>query len=172
MTLKTPELLLPAGSLDKMRAAFDFGADAVYVGQPRYSLRARNNEFNEAAVATLKLSAYPGSNLGKGPVYISSGDQRGQFLVSNAKDINRGAAGVTFTTDARTGNLLGGSSFVDPALKPEAVPNWWQAKMQQNIQRAAGSVIVNYQGKTYALVADYNFLFNDAHYLDYANYEG
>jgi len=45
MTLKTPELLLPAGSLDKMRAAYDFGADAVYAGQPRYSLRARNNEF-------------------------------------------------------------------------------------------------------------------------------
>jgi putative protease len=40
-----PELLMPAGSLDKMRAAFDFGADAVYAGQPRYSLRARNNEF-------------------------------------------------------------------------------------------------------------------------------
>lgn len=40
-----PELLLPAGSLAKMRAAYDFGADAVYAGQPRYSLRARNNEF-------------------------------------------------------------------------------------------------------------------------------
>ena len=44
-TLRAPELLLPAGTLDKMRAAFAFGADAVYAGQPRYSLRARNNEF-------------------------------------------------------------------------------------------------------------------------------
>ena len=43
--MKSPELLLPAGSLAKMRAAYDFGADAVYAGQPRYSLRARNNEF-------------------------------------------------------------------------------------------------------------------------------
>ncbi|MFV0601992.1 MAG: tRNA 5-hydroxyuridine modification protein YegQ [Brachymonas sp.] len=43
--MKAPELLLPAGSLEKMRAAFDYGADAVYAGQPRYSLRARNNEF-------------------------------------------------------------------------------------------------------------------------------
>jgi putative protease len=41
-----PELLLPAGSLDKMHAAFDFGADAVYAGQPRYSLRVRNNDFS------------------------------------------------------------------------------------------------------------------------------
>ena len=43
--MKAPELLLPAGTLDKMRAAYAFGADAVYAGQPRYSLRARNNEF-------------------------------------------------------------------------------------------------------------------------------
>ncbi len=42
----SPELLLPAGSVEKMRAAYDFGADAVYAGQPRYSLRARNNEFS------------------------------------------------------------------------------------------------------------------------------
>ena len=45
MPSRRPELLLPAGSLEKMRAAFRFGADAVYAGQPRYSLRARNNEF-------------------------------------------------------------------------------------------------------------------------------
>ena len=40
-----PELLLPAGNLARMRVAYDFGADAVYAGQPRYSLRARNNDF-------------------------------------------------------------------------------------------------------------------------------
>src|SRR5574343_1702354 len=51
-TLKAPELLLPAGSLDKMRAAYDFGADAVYAGQPRYSLRARNNEFRLEQIET------------------------------------------------------------------------------------------------------------------------
>jgi putative protease len=43
--MKTPELLAPAGDLDRMRTAYDFGADAVYAGQPRYSLRARNNDF-------------------------------------------------------------------------------------------------------------------------------
>lgn len=41
-----PELLSPAGSLKNMRYAFAYGANAVYAGQPRYSLRVRNNEFN------------------------------------------------------------------------------------------------------------------------------
>ncbi len=49
--LKAPELLLPAGTLERMRAAYDFGADAVYAGQPRYSLRARNNEFGLEEIA-------------------------------------------------------------------------------------------------------------------------
>ena len=40
-----PELLSPAGTLKNMHFAFAYGADAVYAGQPRYSLRVRNNDF-------------------------------------------------------------------------------------------------------------------------------
>lgn len=43
--MATPELLLPAGTLKNMHYAFAYGADAVYAGQPRYSLRVRNNDF-------------------------------------------------------------------------------------------------------------------------------
>ncbi len=42
-----PELLSPAGTLKSLRFAFAYGADAVYAGQPRYSLRVRNNDFND-----------------------------------------------------------------------------------------------------------------------------
>ncbi|MDF7671534.1 tRNA 5-hydroxyuridine modification protein YegQ [Orbaceae bacterium ESL0721] len=48
---RKPELLSPAGSLKNMRYAFAYGADAVYAGQPRYSLRVRNNEFNHENLA-------------------------------------------------------------------------------------------------------------------------
>ena len=41
------ELLAPAGSLKTMRYAFAYGADAVYAGAARYSLRMRGNEFND-----------------------------------------------------------------------------------------------------------------------------
>ena len=51
VTMKT-ELLSPAGTLKNMRYAFAYGADAVYAGQPRYSLRVRNNEFGLEQLST------------------------------------------------------------------------------------------------------------------------
>nr|WP_040625022.1 tRNA 5-hydroxyuridine modification protein YegQ [Moraxella macacae] len=48
--MKTPiktELLCPAGTFKNMQYAFAYGADAVYAGQARYSLRVRNNDFDE-----------------------------------------------------------------------------------------------------------------------------
>ncbi len=42
-----PELLSPAGTFKSMQYAFAYGADAVYAGQPRYSLRVRNNDFSQ-----------------------------------------------------------------------------------------------------------------------------
>ncbi|WP_313953411.1 tRNA 5-hydroxyuridine modification protein YegQ [Accumulibacter sp.] len=44
-TLISPELLAPAGSPTMLRTALAYGADAIYAGQPRYSLRVRNNAF-------------------------------------------------------------------------------------------------------------------------------
>jgi len=41
-----PELLAPAGTLRNLRYALAYGADAVYAGVPRYSLRVRNNDFD------------------------------------------------------------------------------------------------------------------------------
>lgn len=45
--IKKPELLAPAGTLKAMRHAFAYGADAVYAGLPKYSLRVRNNTFGK-----------------------------------------------------------------------------------------------------------------------------
>ena len=48
--MKSPELLAPAGSLTMLETALAFGANAVYAGQPRYSLRVRNNDFGDIEV--------------------------------------------------------------------------------------------------------------------------
>ncbi|QFT55009.1 putative protease YhbU precursor [Microbulbifer sp. THAF38] len=64
-----PELLSPAGTLKNMRYAFAYGADAVYAGQPRYSLRVRNNEFKN--IETLRLGIEEAHQQGK-QFYIAS----------------------------------------------------------------------------------------------------
>ncbi|SHK24590.1 putative protease [Marinobacter antarcticus] len=47
--MNIPELLAPAGTPEHLETAFAYGADAVYAGQPRYSLRVRNNSFKDTA---------------------------------------------------------------------------------------------------------------------------
>lgn len=45
-----PELLAPAGSMEKLVTAIHYGADAVYLGGSDYGLRARAGTFDEAAM--------------------------------------------------------------------------------------------------------------------------
>lgn len=47
MMKKMPELLCPAGSMESLRAALHFGADAVYGGMKRFGLRAFAGNFDE-----------------------------------------------------------------------------------------------------------------------------
>jgi len=54
--MRRPELLAPAGNMEKLQTAFHFGADAVYGGLSGFSLRSRAGNFNigqlKDAVAT------------------------------------------------------------------------------------------------------------------------
>lgn len=45
--MKKAELLAPAGDMNKLKTAFYFGADAVYVGGKKFSLRAQAGNFSE-----------------------------------------------------------------------------------------------------------------------------
>lgn len=55
--MNKPELLMPAGSLEKLRMAFHYGADAVYAGVPLFSLRARENEISYEDLQTAYAEA-------------------------------------------------------------------------------------------------------------------
>ncbi|WP_094244061.1 peptidase U32 family protein [Tetragenococcus halophilus] len=44
--LKRPEILAPAGTLEKLKTAINYGADAVYIGGNAYSLRSRAGNFS------------------------------------------------------------------------------------------------------------------------------
>ncbi|MBF0777045.1 protease [Streptococcus azizii] len=45
-TIKRPEVLSPAGTLEKLKVAIDYGADAVFVGGQAYGLRSRAGNFS------------------------------------------------------------------------------------------------------------------------------
>ena len=51
MKNKLPELLAPAGNMERLRAAFDYGADAVYLGAESMSLRNYADNFTQSELA-------------------------------------------------------------------------------------------------------------------------
>ena len=63
-----PELIAPAGDLEKLKIAFQFGADAVYASTPKFSMRSRGEiKFDDE---TLKEGIAYAHNLGK-KVYLT-----------------------------------------------------------------------------------------------------
>ena len=51
MKQKKPELLAPAGNMEKLKMAFLYGADAVYLGGEKYGLRAQGGNFSQEELA-------------------------------------------------------------------------------------------------------------------------
>ena len=44
--MKKPELLAPAGDMEKLKFAFLYGADACYIGSEHLSLRSNSDNFD------------------------------------------------------------------------------------------------------------------------------
>jgi putative protease len=76
--MKKPELLLPAGSLSKLKTAFLYGADAVYAGIPEMSLRVKSEFLLEEMEEGISFA----HNIGK-KVYLTLN------LFSHNKDVVR-----------------------------------------------------------------------------------
>lgn len=56
--MKRPELLAPAGDFEKLRTAIHYGADAVYLGDSRFSLRGKAGNFASAELAAAAAYAH------------------------------------------------------------------------------------------------------------------
>ncbi|MDD5435914.1 MAG: U32 family peptidase [Nitrospira sp.] len=55
--MKLPELLAPAGDIEKLKTAIHYGADAVYFGDSRFSLRGRaRNFFPEELISAVRYA--------------------------------------------------------------------------------------------------------------------
>lgn len=83
--MNIPELLAPAGTPEHLETAFSYGADAVYAGQPRYSLRVRNNSFKDAE--TLGAGISRAHSLGKQFYVVSNIAPHNDKVRSYLKDL-------------------------------------------------------------------------------------
>ena len=118
--MRTPELLLPAGTLEKMRTAYAFGADAVYAGQPRYSLRARNNEFQ---LEELQIGIQEAHALGK-KLFIAS-----NLMPHNAK-VKTYMADMEPLIDMKPDALI----MADPGLIAMVRERWPEVEIHLSVQ--------------------------------------
>ena len=66
--MTAPELLAPAGNLEKLKTALHFGADAVYLGGRAFSLRAFSENFDEEGLKTAIGFAHAGGK----KVYVTA----------------------------------------------------------------------------------------------------
>ncbi len=48
--MQKPELICPAGDLEKLKIAFQYGADAVYASTPKFSMRTREIGFDDNSI--------------------------------------------------------------------------------------------------------------------------
>ena len=126
--MQAPELLSPAGTLRNMRYAYAYGADAVYAGMPRYSLRVRNNDFLED---NLRMGIEEAHRLGR------------QFFVA-ANAMPHGAKLKTFVEDMAPVIEMGPDALImaDPGLIMLVREQWpdmpVHLSVQANTVNAAG----------------------------------
>jgi U32 family peptidase len=117
---RSPELLSPAGTLKNMRYAFAYGADAVYAGLPRYSLRVRNNGFDAANLA----------------VGIAEAHAQGRRFYLACNLMPHGAKLKTFLADMEPVIAMGPDALImaDPGLIMLARERWPDLPIHLSVQ--------------------------------------
>jgi putative protease len=115
------ELLAPAGNLNNLRYAIAYGADAVYAGMPRYSLRVRNNDFHKL------------NNLATGIQEVHDAGRQ-FYLASNALPHN--AKVKTFIKDMEPIMELGPDALImaDPGLILMVRERWPDTAIHLSVQ--------------------------------------
>ncbi len=117
---RAPELLAPAGTLRNMRYALAYGADAVYAGLPRYSLRVRNNDFLHANLA----------------IGIEEAHALGRRFYVAVNAMPHDAKLATFIDDLRPVVAMGPDAFImaDPGLILLVRETWPELPIHLSVQ--------------------------------------
>ena len=118
--MPAPELLCPAGTLKNLHYALAYGADAVYAGVPRYSLRVRENDFDPERLAAGVAATHAAG--------------RRFYLVANA--LPHGAKLRTFLADLTPLVALGPDAVIlaDPGLIGLVREHWPELPVHLSVQ--------------------------------------
>lgn len=118
--IKKPELLAPAGNLEKARLAFDYGADAVYVGGNVFGLRKYADNFSLDELSQLTALA---KSKGK-KVYITlnafAHNQDIEPLISYLKQLNQVNIDAAIVSDVGVAQLLQEHTSIDLHVSTQA----------------------------------------------------
>jgi U32 family peptidase len=138
MTMKKPELLAPAGDLEKLKYALHYGADAVYLGGPAFGLRAGAGNFSLEEMAegvqyahaqgkkvyvTVNIFAKNSQVDEAEDYFLKLKDLRVDALIISDMGIFRVARAVVpelpvhISTQANTTNYLGAQSWAELGAK-------------------------------------------------------
>jgi len=115
-----PELIAPAGNLEKMKTAFAFGADAVYAGIPDFSLRVRINNFN---IDSLKEAIKYAHGINK-KIYVTIN------IFAHNKHLKKLPAYIKELKKAGSDGLI----VSDPGVAAEIKKYWPKAKFHLSTQ--------------------------------------
>ena len=119
-SVNRPELIAPAGSLEKMKTAFAFGADAVYAGIPDFSLRTRINDFN---IKDLKEAVKYAQSINK-KIYITIN------IFAHNKHIDKLPVYIKELKKVKPDGFI----VSDPGVLEEIKKNWPEAKLHLSTQ--------------------------------------
>lgn len=103
--MKKPELLAPAGSFEKAKVAFEYGADSIYCGTSKLSLRSRV-EIDDNELARIIKYAH---SIGKKvyvPLNIYARDSMYEDVKSQIKMLERVRADAVIVSDGGVVNMV------------------------------------------------------------------
>ena len=105
--MKRVELLAPAGNLEKLKIAYLYGADAVYIGGKKFSLRARASNFSNEDIKSASEFAL---NLGK-KLYVTMN------IVPHQTDLAQLIEYLQFLESVRVTGIIVSSLYIAKVAK-------------------------------------------------------
>ena len=103
--MKKPELLAPAGSFEKAKVAFLYGADAVYCGTGKLSLRSRAEVDNDDLIKTIKYAHSIGKRV-YAALNIYARDEDYEEIEKQVKMLDEANADAIIVSDAGVVDII------------------------------------------------------------------